>query len=85
MSLGLFAGASSGSLLNDNGSAMPGFTFEKISPPDRRKPAVAPATNERPRGRVVRMLERFVEMRVRRRLNRGTGVSKRRELPRNDI
>jgi hypothetical protein len=71
MSLGLFAGASSGSLLNDNGSAMPGFTFEKISPPDPRKPAVSPATNERPRGPVVRMLERFVEMRTKRKLRVG--------------
>jgi hypothetical protein len=64
---------------------MPGFTFEKISPPDPRKPAVSPATNERPRGPVVRMLERFVGMRVRRRLNTGAGARKRREPSRNDV
>jgi hypothetical protein len=54
---------------------MPGFTFEKISPPDRRKPAAAPAANERPRGAVVRMLERFVERRIRRKLRSGNGVA----------
>jgi hypothetical protein len=62
---------------------MPGFTFERISPPPQRKPAV-PTASEKPRGAVVRMLERFVEMRVRLKLNMGAGVSERRK-PHDDI
>jgi hypothetical protein len=64
---------------------MPGFTFEKIAPPEGRKPTAAPAANERSRGPVVRILERFVELRVRRKLNASTGVSKRREPSRDEI
>lgn len=60
---------------------MPGFTFEKIAPPDERKPIATPAANERPRSPVVRILERFVELRVRRKLNASTGINKRREPP----
>ncbi|HUN95988.1 MAG TPA: hypothetical protein VMU69_07085 [Bradyrhizobium sp.] len=63
---------------------MPGFTFEKISPPPRRKPA-APAVNEKPRGAIAQILERFVELRARRKLNAGTVISKRREPSRDDI
>ncbi len=63
---------------------MAGFTFEKISPPARRNPAPS-ATNEKPRGTVVRMLARFVEVRMRRKLNTGTGVSERRQPPQDDI
>jgi hypothetical protein len=63
---------------------MPGFTFERISPPPQRKPAV-PTASEKPRGAVVRMLERFVEMRGRLKLNAGTGVSQRREPSRDDV
>jgi hypothetical protein len=69
--------------LNDEGSTMPGFTFERISPPPQREPSV-PTESEKPRGVVGRMLERFVEMRVRLRLSTGAGVSERRK-PRDDI
>ncbi len=62
---------------------MPGFTFERISPPPQRKPAV-PTVSEKPRGSMVRMLERFVEMRVRLRLNTGVGVGERRN-PQDDV
>jgi hypothetical protein len=63
---------------------MPGFSFEKISPPAsaRRKPGT-PATSEKPRGVVVRMFERFIERRLGRRLSTGTRVSERRQ--RDDI
>jgi len=44
---------------------MPAFTFEKISPPDRRGP-VAPVANKKQRGVIIQMLDRFVEARVKR-------------------
>ena len=44
---------------------MPAFTFEKISPPDRRGP-VPPIANKKQRGVIVQMLDRFVEARVKR-------------------
>jgi len=44
---------------------MPAFTFEKISPPDRRGP-VPPVANKKQRGVIVQMLDRFVEARVKR-------------------
>jgi hypothetical protein len=44
---------------------MPAFTFEKISPPDRRGP-VTPVANKKQRGVIVQMLDRFVEARVKR-------------------
>jgi hypothetical protein len=44
---------------------MPAFTFEKISPPERRGP-VPPVSNKKQRGVIVQMLDRFVEARVRR-------------------
>jgi hypothetical protein len=44
---------------------MPAFTFEKISPPVRRAP-VPPIANKKQRGVIVRMLDRFVEARVKR-------------------
>ncbi len=64
---------------------MPAFTFEKISPPARRKPA-APTVNDKPRGAVVQLLDRFSEVRIWRRLNSGklnagTPASERREPP----
>jgi len=46
---------------------MPAFTFEKISPPDRRGP-VPPIANKKQRGVIVQMLDRFVEARVKRTL-----------------
>ena len=44
---------------------MPAFTFEKISPPDRRGP-IPPIANKKQRGVIVQMLDRFVEARVKR-------------------
>jgi hypothetical protein len=43
---------------------MPAFTFEKISPPVRRG-STAPI-EKKPRGFMVQMLARFVQMRIRR-------------------
>ncbi|WP_338828440.1 hypothetical protein [Bradyrhizobium sp. 27S5] len=43
---------------------MPAFTFEKISPPVPRGP-VAPI-EQKQRGAIVQMLDRFVEARARR-------------------
>jgi len=45
---------------------MPAFTFEKISPPVRRAPAVA--TPKKPRGLIGQMIERFAERRAKRAL-----------------
>ena len=46
---------------------MPAFTFEKISPPDRRGHGpVPPVANKKQRGVLVQMLDRFVEARVKR-------------------
>jgi hypothetical protein len=44
---------------------MPVFTFEKISPPLRNVPPAA-QVSEKPRSRIVRILDRFVEARVKR-------------------
>jgi len=44
---------------------MPAFTFEKISPPERRGP-ISPVANKKQRGVIVQMLDRFVEARVKR-------------------
>ena len=44
---------------------MPAFTFEKISPPERRGP-VSPVANKKKRGVIVQILDRFVEARVKR-------------------
>jgi hypothetical protein len=44
---------------------MPAFTFEKISPPERRGP-VPPVANKKQRGVIVQMLDRFAEARVKR-------------------
>ena len=46
---------------------MPAFTFEKISPPDRRGPA-PPVANKKQRGVIVQMLDRLVEARAKRTL-----------------
>jgi hypothetical protein len=48
---------------------MPGFSFEKISPPVRRRPS-ASTEQQKPRGLVMALLDRFVEARVKRRLRR---------------
>jgi hypothetical protein len=47
---------------------MPAFTFEKISPPVRRSPAVA--AEEKQRSRIVQFLDRFTEARTRRSLRK---------------
>ncbi len=47
---------------------MPAFSFEKISPPVRGGP-IAPI-EQKQRGVIVQMLDRFVEARVRRTLKR---------------
>jgi hypothetical protein len=47
---------------------MPAFTFEKISPPVRHKPAAA--AEEKPRSRIVQLLDRFTEARTRRSLRK---------------
>lgn len=47
---------------------MPAFTFEKLSSPLRRNP-IPPDENKR-RGRLVQLLERFVEMRAKRALRK---------------
>ena len=43
---------------------MPAFTFEKISPPVRRGPI--PPIAKKQRGVIVKILDRFVEARVKR-------------------
>jgi hypothetical protein len=43
---------------------MPAFTFEKISPPARRAPAVV--TPKKPRGLISQVIDRFAERRARR-------------------
>jgi hypothetical protein len=58
------------------GYTMPAFTFEKISPPANRGP-VPPVANKKQRGVVVKILDRFVEARVKRRLKEEEGVTAR--------
>jgi hypothetical protein len=48
------------------GYTMPAFTFEKLSPP--AADTAAPAVEQKPRGRVIQMLDRFVERRIQRTL-----------------
>ena len=55
---------------------MPAFTFEKISPPADRGP-VPPVANKKQRGVVVKMLDRFVEARVKRTLKEEKGATAR--------
>jgi hypothetical protein len=52
---------------------MPAFTFEKISPPERRGP-VPPVANKKQRGVIVQMLDRFAEARVKRSLKQEKGA-----------
>jgi hypothetical protein len=47
---------------------MPAFTFEKISPPRRRTPAVV--AEEKQRSRIVQFLDRFTDQRTRRSLSK---------------
>ena len=55
---------------------MPVFTFEKISPPIRRGPL--PPIAKKQRGVIVKILDRFVEARVKR-TSRKKGVTARRQ------
>jgi hypothetical protein len=48
---------------------MPAFSFEKISPPVRRGP-IAEADEKKPRGLIVRLLDRFSEARTERSLRK---------------
>ncbi|XIA64596.1 hypothetical protein ACFIOY_38245 [Bradyrhizobium sp. TZ2] len=52
---------------------MPAFTFEKISPPASRGPT-PPVANKKQRGVVNKILDRFVEARVKRSLKKERGV-----------
>jgi hypothetical protein len=54
------------------GYTVPAFTFEKISPPVRRGPV--PPIAKQQRGVIVQILDRFVEVRVRRTLRAEKGV-----------
>jgi hypothetical protein len=56
---------------------MPAFTFEKISPPVRRGPI--PSIEQKQRGVIVQMLDRFVEARVKRTKREEKGVIARHE------
>jgi hypothetical protein len=59
--------------LNEEGMHMPAFSFEKISPPVRRAagaPVAATSVVPRRRGLIVQIIDRFVEVRVKR-----TGVN----------
>jgi hypothetical protein len=51
---------------------MPAFTFEKISPPVRRGPL--PPIAKKQRGVIVKILDRFVEARVKRDSRKDKGV-----------
>jgi hypothetical protein len=56
---------------------MPVFTFEKISPPVRRGPL--PPIAKKQRGVIVKILDRFVEARVKRDSRKENGVTPRRQ------
>jgi hypothetical protein len=61
------------------GYTMPAFTFEKISPPVRRGP-IAPIVKKQ-RGVIVKILDRFVEARVKRTSRKEQGVTARQPKP----
>jgi hypothetical protein len=55
--------------LNDEEMHMPAFSFEKLSPPVRRAaatPVSAISVAPRRRGLIVQIIDRFVEVRVKR-------------------
>ncbi|MCA6106659.1 hypothetical protein [Bradyrhizobium cenepequi] len=60
---------------------MPAFSFEKISPPVRRGP-IAPI-EQKQRGVIVQILDRFVERRIKRRLRAEKSETAARQ-PKND-
>jgi hypothetical protein len=55
---------------------MPAFSFEKISPPDRRGP-VPSIAQKKQRGVIVKMLDRLVQARVKRSMRAEKGASAR--------
>ena len=57
---------------------MPAFSFEKISPPDRRGP-VPSIAQKKQRGVIIKMLDRLVEARVKRSMRQEKGVVARNE------
>jgi hypothetical protein len=61
---------------------MPVFTFEKISPPVRRGPL--PPIAKKQRGVIVKILDRFVEARVRRTVREEEDVEARRQQKKSD-
>ena len=54
---------------------MPAFTFEKISPPGARVAATPTENEKKPRGVIVQILDRFVEVRGKRLAKRERNVS----------
>jgi hypothetical protein len=62
---------------------MPVFSFEKISPPVSLSP-VPPVANKKQRGVIIKMLDRFVEARVRRSLREERAVVARKTLRQSD-
>jgi hypothetical protein len=56
---------------------MPVFTFEKISPPVRGGPI--PSIENKQRGVIVQILDRFVEARVKRKTRKDKGAIARRK------
>ncbi len=58
---------------------MPAFTFEKITPPVPRGPS-APA-EEKQRGRVGQLLDRFTDARTKRALRKEGSAAERRQEP----
>ena len=58
---------------------MPAFTFEKISPPVRRGPL--PPIAKKQRGVIVKILDHFVEARVKRTSRKQKGVTARLQKP----
>jgi hypothetical protein len=49
--------------LNDEGITVPAFSFEKIPAPPRIE-AIAPAATAKPRGRLARLVDRLVVLRL---------------------
>jgi hypothetical protein len=60
---------------------MPAFTFEKISPPVRPNAPPPEIEPKQQRGVIIRMLDRFVESRVRRAVPEGDAHHQFRKTP----
>ena len=57
--------------LNDEGTTVPAFSFEKIPAPPRTEP-IAPAVDAKRRGRLARLVDRLAELRMRSEARRAT-------------